>query len=406
MTYVELMRNLNKTNSLLTKKRFLSTFPNKELLKKILKYTYCPSLVYGVRPKYRTTKYPLMDTFPEELEHLLIKLSKREITGGDAEQAVVNATARYGAIVCHILDRDLDVGIGRNTIEAIFPGLLSMFNVQLAKDARKTKIIYPVIVQEKLDGVRLVSIVDNGHVVFFTRNGKSPHLPKLAEEIGKFPDGIYDGELVKGEGKLKDRTTISGIVTSALAGTSVNLDGIQYALFDYLSRADWTLKYSDNYTIRRNTLLAKYKPSHMISLVNEFYATTKQDIDEFYSYVVERGGEGVILKSPSGRYEYKRSSNWLKLKEELTADLECVGIENGKVWTKYEGEIGALICEGTVGKDFVRVKVGSGLTDYDRARNEGAYLGKVIEVKYNSVVECEGQKSLFLPRFIRVREDR
>ena len=64
------------------------------------------------------------------------------------------------------------------------------------------------------------------------------------------------------------------------------------------------------------------------------------------------------------------------------------------------------MCRTRDGK--VEFEVGSGLTEEDRAKDPKFYLGKIIECKYNMLIEAKGRstKSLFLPIFVRVREDK
>ena len=56
----------------------------------------------------------------------------------------------------------------------------------------------------------------------------------------------------------------------------------------------------------------------------------------------------------------------------------------------------------------LKVKVGTGLTDKDRDKPFNYYTGKVIEIQYNEFIKSKSKSidSLFLPRFIEVREDK
>ena len=56
----------------------------------------------------------------------------------------------------------------------------------------------------------------------------------------------------------------------------------------------------------------------------------------------------------------------------------------------------------------IKVKVGSGLSDWDREQTEDTYLHKTIEILYNSVTQnaITEEYSLFLPRFNQVRIDK
>ena len=82
------------------------------------------------------------------------------------------------------------------------------------------------------------------------------------------------------------------------------------------------------------------------------------------------------------------------------------GFGHGAKRTKYEKMLGSLIAESSDGK--VKFNVGSGFTNKLR-ENPSQFLDKVIEVQYNDVVQNKDEPdfyALYLPRFIRVREDK
>jgi ATP-dependent DNA ligase len=94
----------------------------------------------------------------------------------------------------------------------------------------------------------------------------------------------------------------------------------------------------------------------------------------------------------------------VKIKEVYDADLYCVGVKLGK--GKYEGKIGSLTLQTSCGR--VEVDCGSGLTDFDRNKNPDEFIGKIIEIQYNKFIQSKKDKpaSLYLPRFVEVREDK
>jgi ATP-dependent DNA ligase len=73
---------------------------------------------------------------------------------------------------------------------------------------------------------------------------------------------------------------------------------------------------------------------------------------------------------------------------------------------KNKGRLGALVCETSDG--VIRVNVGSGYSDEQRAEFDKKVIGKIITVRYNArIKERSGEsESLFLPRFIELREDK
>jgi DNA ligase-1 len=131
---------------------------------------------------------------------------------------------------------------------------------------------------------------------------------------------------------------------------------------------------------------------------------------EFKQYnkdAIEAGYEGIMIKDIDAVYECKRSRSWLKMKPFLTVDLIIVDVQEGT--GKNEGKLGALICEGTDQDKFIRVNVGSGLTDDQRDEiwsNKDTVIGQVVEVKADAVTknqDTEDAYSLRFPRFERFR---
>jgi ATP-dependent DNA ligase len=122
----------------------------------------------------------------------------------------------------------------------------------------------------------------------------------------------------------------------------------------------------------------------------------------FEEYLAE-GQEGIILKDYKGIWENKRTKNQIKFKGELECDLKIVGIQPGT--GKYEGMLGAILCESADG--VVKVSVGSGFNDEHRKTLGDEIIGKIVAVKYNArITNKEGDQSLFLPIFIEVRTDK
>jgi ATP-dependent DNA ligase len=67
--------------------------------------------------------------------------------------------------------------------------------------------------------------------------------------------------------------------------------------------------------------------------------------------------------------------------------------------------LGALELESEDGR--VKVSVGSGFTDDDRMSITESIIGSIITVQYNQLIENKnGGISLYLPRFVEIRDDK
>ena len=93
------------------------------------------------------------------------------------------------------------------------------------------------------------------------------------------------------------------------------------------------------------------------------------------------------------------------MKMALDCDLVVKGFLEGE--GKFEGNLGALMCESSDG--WLKTNI-SGFNDAMRREiwdHKDDYLGKIVTVRFNDVMVKEGQPAaLFLPRFIEFREDK
>ena len=141
---------------------------------------------------------------------------------------------------------------------------------------------------------------------------------------------------------------------------------------------------------------SKLRVSHILDVSPEKEVWYKQ-----FDRILGTGGEGIVLKQANSMYlPGKRNETLLKMKENITLDVEVIGIFNSV---------------GKKGNDALNLTVRrkSGITynvvvpkdsDKHKFRNTPALiLGKVAEIKAKNEVE---NGKLREPRFIRIREDK
>ena len=317
-----------------------------------------------------------------------------------------------------ILTKRLNIGIGAKLInKSLGKEAIPDPSLMLAQDdEREIEKWAEIVCEEKYDGVRIIAYVYGDGVKFYTRafNEIPSH---YLEKIGKDCIDLIKRSGLKGkwffDGELTDinRKSVSGKVTKMLKGNPMDSigDDLIYNIFD-LEDAD-TLKEGKGiipFDIRRSSLegvFSTYKDKSLC-LAESFLTTKKEDIYTYYKKIVDAGGEGVILKNPTHVYECKRSKNWIKLKEVNDCDLVIIGWYPGE--GKREGLIGGFYCEDLSGK--VRVKVGAGFTDQDLkdlSVDPDSQTGKIVAVQYNVIINDKNDKwSLFLPRFVEIRNDK
>ena len=326
-------------------------------------------------------------------------------------------------LLARILTKNMNIGLGAKLInKAVGKSLIPDPSLMLAKDdIDKIDGWRKIVCEFKYDGVRVIAKIDaSGVISFFTRNFNelpAKFLKKITEQIRELAGGrteiFFDGELTDFA-----RTTVSGKVTSILAGTpheSIG-DSFLFNIFDVEHNETLiTGKGKTKYPQRRALLemLFQGKTFTHLALGQKWEITNKDEIWEIYKHIVEvEKGEGVILKNIDSVYEAKRSFEWIKLKEVKDCDLQIVGIKepNSMSIREDKGWIGGFICQ-TSDKEL-NVAVGSGFSEafLEEIKNAGpeTYIGKIAKVKYNMLVQDSKTSSwsLFLPTLLEIRPDK
>lgn len=130
-----------------------------------------------------------------------------------------------------------------------------------------------------------------------------------------------------------------------------------------------------------------------------------EGIEVLLNEVLEKGGEGLIVRHPMSTWVPKRMNTVLKVKPFTDADATITGFTMGE--GRLAGMIGALEVEGDVtvsGRSHrASFKLGTGLTDSERAYPSTTFaVGTVITYRYRELtpdgIPREG-------RFLRVRSD-
>jgi len=401
-----ILHDLNTTNSRIAKEGILGDTSIEDKL--MFQYAYDPYKMYYQR--FNDIDYNSLQEMTSEDLLLLNRLESKVVTGGKARLKVEMHCEKYGDLVKLICNKDLECGVSTTTLNKIFgKDFIPDFKVQLATDIPLDKITWPKVCQIKYNGTRVITLIDeNKNIIFKTRNGLQFEFPKLAEMLKDLPlnSRMLDGELCFGDSRGSNHTKVSGIVNSALKGTLIDNPDLVYTIFDTMTLEEFynqDCPYTYDYRFKKvKDLIHQTK---QINIAKTWIIESLEELEEQFEEVVEKGYEGFILKDWSHLYKFKRTKDWLKIKEEKTADLECISFEEGS--GKYVGMIGSLVCRGFVEGQYVIVNVGTGLSDADRSTSIYEYLGKKIEVGFNTIIQDKktGNWSLFLPKFIAIRGD-
>lgn len=318
-----------------------------------------------------------------------------------------------------MLKRDLNCKVAGGLVNRVWDGLISEYPCLLADKLTPKRIEQLIkeeheeyIVQTKADGGRSNMVTRVGSTpVFFSRNGNALETHGVLDEIGKHFEGfMVDGELVLiKDGDTKDRQTGNGIFNKAVRGTisKEEASNFHFIVWDLIPMEAFDAELDETpYKIRLNNLADKLRTlgeNSKISLVDTKFVKTLDDVQAYYQEQLALKREGAILKLPYLKWENARSADMLKLKEQKTCELKCVGI---LPHNKFPELIGSLELESEDG--LVKVNSGSGLTDDDRKQPQEFFLNKIIEVEYNAVIKARDKEfyALFLPIYKCVRLDK
>lgn len=428
MNILNILNQISATSSRNEKEAILKANADNNLLKRCFFLAYDPFTQFHIRkiPHYNMCSGPSIH-IGYALDELS-KLSTRKLTGNAAIEFLANLLGQLDVDDSEVLERvigkDLKVGVTGTTANKVWPNLISEYPVMLcsAFDQKLVdKINFPAYAQMKMDGMRFNAIVRHtpidSSVEYRSRNGKELHLLGNLDDqfiaLAGGVDMVFDGELLvmfDGDYQFADRQIGNGILNKANKGTISEKEAklIHASLWDMILYEDFiagksNIAYKFRWANVKN-LVSELPVGKRIHTVYSVEVDTKEKANEVFSQLYAEGHEGIILKDMNGPWENKRSKNQIKYKGELECDLKIVGIQEGR--GKYEGMLGAILCESEDG--IVKVSVGSGFTDSMRSLLlDNSIIGKIASVKYNQrIVNSNGECSLFLPVLIEIREDK
>lgn len=249
---------------------------------------------------------------------------------------------------------------------------------------------YPLYASPKLDGIRCL-IIDNQPV---SRKLKPipNHYVNATLRSHRVELNNLDGELLVGN-TFQDTT--SGVMSHQ------GKPNFTYALFDRIDNGSFFDRF-----------LKQDKPNlPFINIVQQVHITSPIELEDYESFCLESGYEGVMVRRADGMdvYKFGRSTlnqaYLLKLKRFKDAEATVIGFEEqlhnsntlesdnlgyAKRSTKQEGmlpknTLGSLV---VISKEFGRFNVGTGFTDALRKQiweHRNTFIGATIKFKYQVI---------------------
>lgn len=278
----------------------------------------------------------------------------------------------------------------------------------------------------KWDGVRAVAVTSGGRLRLYARSGAeiTAAYPELRDLARAVPDVVLDGEIVAFDaaGRPSFATLAERIHVRepARAARLAAENPVTYIVFDIVRREGEDLT-ARPYAERREELDRVVPPGRRW-LVSPWFT----DGPATLAAAAEHSLEGVVAKRLDSRYRPgARSSDWIKVKRERTADFVVGG------WRPGARRLGALLIGSPVAGDRLefRGRVGGGISaaaerellaaleplrsdsspfarPLERADAKGATWVRpelVVEVRY---AQRTPDGRLRFPRFVRTRPDK
>lgn len=424
MKIIDILDQLAADPSRLAKEAILNKNKNNAELKEAIRLSLDSLTQFHIRKIPVYTRYSKGNKTLTEAFDMLKELQYRRVTGHNGiahlKEILENVDSKDAQVIERIIAKDLRCGVAASTANKIWEGLVPEFPCMLASGYEEklvNKITFPAYAQLKLDGMRATMVVVDGNVDVYSRNGKLLNMhDALSEAIESLFLNYFaiDGELLvmNEDGTMADRKTGNGILNKAVKGTMSVEESkmIKFVVFDLIPLDDFRKeKCVHSYEARYQSL--KYIFSQMkkpakekLELVKTWEVDSAAGAVTVFLNALERGEEGIILKDKSGIWENKRSKSQIKFKAEQDCDLLCVGVDEGT--GKNVGRMGALVLESADG--VIKVSVGTGFSDEDRINLwKNKPIDKVVAIGYNMRIEDKaGNQSLFLPKFLEIREDK
>ena len=267
-----------------------------------------------------------------------------------------------------------------------------------------TKVNYPVLLSEKLDGIRMS--VHNG--ICMSRSMKPIPSAIVQAKFGKAEYEGYDGEIIYGDKNAKDvfNKSTRACMSHELP-EELDIKNLHYYVFDKISDEPYAVRYQSVDEDLNNNVYRLWST----------YVNSPEEVQKFEADFLEDGAEGVMLRSPIGKYKQGRSTLkegiLLKVKQFVDEEAKIIDFEE-KMHNANEATVGELgqtkrsshqenmIPCGTLGALVVHsekwgtFKIGTGFNDAQRQEiwdNRELYAEKLVKFKYFAV----GIKTL--PRF-------
>ena len=415
----DLFELLTKTSSSLAKKDILIENSENERFTLLISYLLNPFLITGISEKKIskvTDKQPtrFFDSFPELMDYVFANNTGSDEVIANIRKFLDAQDRDMSLFYASIITKSAKLGCDVKSVNKVFgKEFIPQWEVQQSYNIEKSPLKENewFSLSEKLNGVR--GTYFEGKML--SRQGKEisglGHITSdIAKALANAEEWVIDGELVrKNIDGVSDNENFR-IGTGLLGQDDADKSCIQFVIFDFLPKSEFTqgeslLTYKERLAALNELAgnIDKLKLTSITTVKVLYTGTDEKMIDIYLEQMVREDKEGLMLNRDS-KYSCKRHNGILKVKRFYTIDLKVTEVEEGS--GRNSGRLGAFVVDYKGNP----LNVGSGMTDQQRDEFwmiRDNLPGRVIEVKYKeeSSDKKTGHYSLQFPIFISLREE-
>ena len=423
----EIFDQLQATNSKLEKQRIIRENKDNMQFTDTLVFLLSPYILTGISTKKIDKKVkPWIYTNDYSWSSVKSYLLSHN-TGTDDDIAYIQDFIYYQPEdMCDfykgLITKSIKLGCDAKIVNSVLgKGFIPSFEIQLAEKyfEKPNKVVGNFTLTEKLDGFRLATIIHNDKIEFYSRQGQFVEgLVEVEEDMrmfckeNKLHNAFFDGELVAVNCEELSSDENYKVVTKT-ARTKGIKRGLKYNIFDTLSYEEFMSQNCDTEYYKRRQLLNELSKNVNLTHINIlpvlYNGSDKDMIMEYLNKARENHKEGIMINLDNGMYEFKRTTNLLKVKVMQDADLKIVDVYEGT--GKNKGKLGGIIIEFIYKDNTYRCECGSGFSDDERIdywNNSEKILNKIATIQYFEISKNDnGGYGLRFPVWThRIREDK
>lgn len=420
--FKDFVTEINSNNSRKYKQTVLQKYKDDSVIHRYLKIAFDPYAVYGISTKKLTKSVPATSIIGVHSIFELFTYLTQHNTGTDQIvglcqdflDGVAACDQESADLLEKLICKSLNLGVEAKSINAVIPGLIPTFDVQLAQkyfDKPDRAVGKTFAITTKIDGGRIIALKENGQVSFYTRAGqKYEGLVDLEDEMSRL---LPDDTCLDGEITIFDNKGIPSKEAYKKAMKITRSDGEKHGLkmlvFDAMTATEFKAQNCKfDYVTRRadaELMLTAHQFTFFELLPILYIGNDTSKILELLDEAIANQEEGVMINICDAKYEFGRTWNLMKVKKMNTLDLEIIGFEEGE--GRLAGTLGAILVRY---KNNNIVKVGSGFSDDLREQiweHQMHYSGKIVEIQYfEETTNADGGISLRFPVFKDFRPDK